>query len=141
MFSENLTSARKAKGITQEELAVRLNVVRQTISKWEKGLSVPDADLLIRLSEILDVPVSKLLGAKTDFEKEDTDTMAEQLSRINEQLADKARRNRRFIKIILTIIGVILGIIVLITVLQLTGTELHGKLTLTEGTQTVAPIE
>ena len=63
MLSENLKSFRKSKGISQEELAVRLNVVRQTISKWEKGLTVPDADTLIRIAEILEVDVSELLGA------------------------------------------------------------------------------
>lgn len=63
MFQENLKNYRKAKGLTQEDLAVRLHVVRQTISKWEKGLSVPDAALLVRLSEVLEVPVSQLLGA------------------------------------------------------------------------------
>ena len=66
MLSENLKSFRKSKGISQEELAVRLNVVRQTISKWEKGLTVPDADTLIRIAEILEVDVSELLGAKVD---------------------------------------------------------------------------
>ena len=59
MFSENLKAYRKAKGLTQEELAVRLHVVRQTVSKWEKGLSVPDADLLVRLAEVLEVSVSQ----------------------------------------------------------------------------------
>ena len=63
MFSENLKTLRKQKGFTQEELAARLNIVRQTVSKWEKGLSVPDAELLIRLAEILEVPVSTLPGA------------------------------------------------------------------------------
>ena len=62
MFNENIKKIRKEKGLSQEELAVKLNVVRQTISKWEKGLSVPDADLLISLSEILETPVSILLG-------------------------------------------------------------------------------
>ena len=62
MFSENLKAYRKAKGLTQEELAVRLHVVRQTVSKWEKGLSVPDADLLVRLAEVLEVSVSQLPG-------------------------------------------------------------------------------
>lgn len=105
MFSENLKSARKAKGITQEELALHLHVVRQTISKWEKGLSVPDADLLIRLSEILDVPTSKLLGATIDFEQETlTDTIGEQLSQISEQLADRTHRKNRFVKIPLAVI-------------------------------------
>ena len=62
MFQDNLKALRKEKGITQEELAARLNVVRQTVSKWEKGLSVPDSDLLIKLAEILDVPVSRRFG-------------------------------------------------------------------------------
>ena len=53
MFGENLKMLRKQKGFSQEELAVRLHVVRQTISKWEKGLSIPDAEMLIRLAEIL----------------------------------------------------------------------------------------
>ena len=63
MFSENLKALRKARGMTQEELAARLHVVRQTVSKWEKGLSVPDAELLIRLAEVLDTTVGQLLGA------------------------------------------------------------------------------
>lgn len=46
MFQDNLKALRKRKGITQEELATRLNIVRQTVSKWEKGLSVPDSELL-----------------------------------------------------------------------------------------------
>lgn len=94
MFSENLKTLRKQKGFSQEELAGRLHVVRQTISKWEKNLSVPDADTLIRLAEILEVSVSELLG--TNIAKENTvGNMAEQLSRINEQLAIRNRRSRR----------------------------------------------
>ena len=62
MLSENIKAMRKAKGLSQEELAVKLNVVRQTISKWEQGLSVPDADLLLAISEALETPVSSLLG-------------------------------------------------------------------------------
>ena len=61
MFGENLKTLRKQKGFSQEELAARLHVVRQTVSKWEKGLSVPDADTLIRLAEVLEVSVSELL--------------------------------------------------------------------------------
>lgn len=41
MLNENIKNLRKAKGLSQEELAIKLNVVRQTVSKWEKGLSVP----------------------------------------------------------------------------------------------------
>ena len=62
MLNENIKNLRKAKGLSQEELANRLNVVRQTISKWEKGLSVPDSSKLISLADELDTSVSILLG-------------------------------------------------------------------------------
>ena len=62
MLSENIKTIRKSKGLSQEELAVKVNVVRQTVSKWEKGLSVPDSEMLISLSEALETPVSTLLG-------------------------------------------------------------------------------
>ena len=62
MLNENLKNLRKAKGLSQEELAVKLNVVRQTVSKWENGLSVPDSEMLIRLADALDTSVSVLLG-------------------------------------------------------------------------------
>ena len=104
MFSENLKTLRKQKGFSQEELASRLHVVRQTISKWEKNLSVPDADTLIRLAEILGVSVSELLGSKIETENGNvTNDVAEQLSRINEQLAIKNRRSRRIWKAIAAI--------------------------------------
>lgn len=109
MFSKNLKTLRKQKGFSQEKLASRLHVVRQTISKWEKNLSVPDADTLIRLAEILEVSVSELLGSKIENENENgnvTNDVAEQLSRINEQLAMKNRRSRRIWKAIAIILVV-----------------------------------
>lgn len=116
MFGENVKTLRKQKGFSQEELATRLHVVRQTISKWEKNLSVPDADTLIRLAEILEVPVSELLGAKIENENTPSD-VAEQLSRINEQLAIKNRRSRRIWKIVAVILAAIAFINILIAVL------------------------
>jgi len=120
MFSENLKTLRKAKGLSQEELAIRLNVVRQTISKWEKGLSVPDADLLIRLAEVFEVSVSELLGAKIENEQE-RNVIAEQLSRINEQLAIKNRRARRVWKVIAVIFITFIVINILFVVFGLIG--------------------
>ena len=87
MLNENIKHFRKAKGISQEEMAVKLNVVRQTISKWENGLSVPDADVLIHMAELLDVSVSSLLGIETD--SSDNLNLSEKLERLNEQLAKK----------------------------------------------------
>ena len=115
MFSENLKTLRKQKGFSQEELASRLHVVRQTISKWEKTLSVPYADTLIRLAEILGVSVSELLGSKIETENGNvTNDVAEQLSRINEQLAIKNRRSRRIRKAIAAI-AIILVVFFLIS--------------------------
>lgn len=120
MFNENLKKLRKEKGFSQEELAVKLNVVRQTISKWEKGLSVPDAQLLISLSEILETPVSVLLGENIESEEimSDRNAIAEQLSRINSQLSEKTLRTRRtwsIIKIILISIVIIIILIMLLS--------------------------
>lgn len=125
MLSENLKSFRKSKGISQEELAVRLNVVRQTISKWEKGLTVPDADTLIRIAEILEVDVSELLGAKVNG-KESKDTVinvAEQLSRINEQLAIKNRRSHRIWKTIAIVVVSVILLNILLVIFSLTAIE------------------
>ena len=62
MLNENIKAIRKSKGLSQEELAIKLNVVRQTVSKWERGLSVPDSEMLISISDALETPVSTLLG-------------------------------------------------------------------------------
>ena len=60
MLSENIKKIRKSKGLSQQDLALRLNVVRQTVSKWEQGLSVPDSEMLISLSKVFDVPVNEI---------------------------------------------------------------------------------
>lgn len=92
MLNENIKTIRKAKGLSQEELASRLNVVRQTVSKWEQGLSVPDADLLISLSEVLETPVSTLLGETIVAPPaEDLRAIAEKLEGINLRLAKQKR--------------------------------------------------
>lgn len=98
MLSENLKFLRKQKGMSQEELAARLNVVRQTVSKWEKGLSVPDAHLLMKLAEILGVSVAELLGGKI-CDSGNENEIAGQLAQINEQLVIKNRRTRLIWKI------------------------------------------
>lgn len=96
MLNENIKSIRKSKGLSQEELAVKLNVVRQTISKWEKGLSVPDSDMLISLSEVLETPVSTLLGETIDEPKpDDLKVICEKLEVINLQLAKRKEARRK----------------------------------------------
>lgn len=117
MLGENIKTLRKNKGLTQEELAIRLKVVRQTVSKWEKGYSVPDAETLQKIADILEVDIKQLLGADIETEKTNNE-VAEQLSRINEQLAIKNRRSRRIWK---TIGIILLTILVLYILLAIAG--------------------
>jgi len=98
VLSENIKAIRKSKGLSQEELAVKLNVVRQTISKWEQGLSVPDSDLLIAMSEALETPVSTLLGENIVEQKaHDLKAISEKLEVVNLQLAQKKESRRKAI--------------------------------------------
>ena len=118
MLGENIKILRKQKGFSQETLAQQLNVVRQTVSKWEKGISVPDAEMLNSLSELFEVPVSTLLGSTVEEQKTETDPrmeeIAKQLAILNEQLANQAVRKRKLGKRILITIGaVIVGFILL----------------------------
>lgn len=113
MLNESLKTIRKNKGFTQEDLAVKVNVVRQTVSKWEKGLSVPDAITLQNIADVLDVSVSQILGAEIK-EENNRNEIADQLARINEQLAIKNRRWNIFLKTVGIIGGIIiLGLIIL----------------------------
>lgn len=107
MFHENLKTMRKAKGYTQEELAIKLNVVRQTVSKWEKGLSVPDADVLCKIADVLDTDVSTLLGGEI-VEETDKSAVAQQLDKISEQLAMKNQHSKKIWKVVCIILFVIL---------------------------------
>lgn len=99
MLNENIKSIRKSRGLSQEELATRLHVVRQTISKWEQGLSVPDADMLISLSKVLETPVSILLGETiVEPKSDDFKALSEKLEAINEQLSQRKTARRRLLR-------------------------------------------
>lgn len=96
MLSENIRAFRKSKGLSQEELAIKLNVVRQTISKWENGLSVPDSEMLISISEVLETSVSTLLGEPiAELKTDDLKTISEKLEVINLQLSQRKIAKRR----------------------------------------------
>lgn len=114
MLNENLSKLRKERGLTQEALAVKLNVVRQTISKWENGTAVPDADTLCKIADALDVSVVDLLGSPVNEEKMDMTAIAKSLAEINEQLAI---RNRRSSKVLKVICGIIIGIFLIMVIL------------------------
>lgn len=109
MLGENIRSIRKSRGLSQEELAIKLNVVRQTVSKWERGLSVPDSDMLISISEALDASVGTLLGeGVSEPEADDLSAIAEKLEVVNLQLA-RGRESRRRL-----VCGVLLALVIAI---------------------------
>ena len=116
MLQDNIRSLRKARGLSQEEVAQRLHITRQTLSKWENGLSVPDAQLLLKLAEILEVSVAQLLEGSTETNEEEQDTVAEQLERLNLLLAERNRRSRRIWRIVA---GVLIGAAVVTMLLLL----------------------
>ena len=107
MLSKNLKIFRKRKGLTQENVAEALNVVRQTISKWEKGISVPDADMLIRLAEVSDVADEK-----------NEDMIAVELARVVDQLASRNRRSKKVLKCVLIFLIILLLFFVFLCVIN-----------------------
>ena len=96
MLKDNLKTLRKNKGLSQEELSIKLHVVRQTVSKWESGLSVPDAEMLITISEIFETPVNEILGESIEEkEKNDLKVISGKLEVINEQLSMHQKQKRK----------------------------------------------
>ena len=112
MLKENIKQLRKSKGLSQEELAIKLNVVRQTISKWEQGLSVPDAEMLISISEVFETPVSTLLGENISESKvDDLKAISEKLEIINLQLLRRKDERRKIVHWLLILLCAITIII------------------------------
>ena len=125
MLCENIKAIRKSKGLSQEELAIKLNVVRQTISKWEQGLSVPDADMLISLSEAFETPVSTLLGEPVTAAKaDDLKAVSEKLEIINLQLAQGKELRRKTARCLL--IGLCTAIVIISAVFIYCGSPYLG---------------
>ncbi len=119
MLNENIKALRKSKGLSQQELAIKLNVVRQTISKWEQGLSVPDSDMLVFISEVLEIPVSTLLGETVvEAEVDSLKAISEKLEVINLQLAQRKTTRKNFLRwllISLCAVIVIISAVLIIT--------------------------
>lgn len=136
MFADNLKTLRRARGLSQEELAGRLHVTRQTISKWENALSVPDAELLLRLAEELEVPVSRLLGGPVE-EEPAPDQVAAHLAELNRLLAERNRRSRRIWRVVA---GVLIGLVVATVLLILLNAAAFRSIT-TDTEQTAIPIK
>lgn len=127
MFAENLKKIRKDKGYTQEILAEKLNVVRQTVSKWEKGLSLPDVDMLSKIANVLETDVIILLDGQ--ITTTDQSEIVKQLAKINEQLTIKNRRYKKIMKtiaiilLIIVIFGILLVILNIGTFISISNSE------------------
>ena len=118
MLNENIKRLRKTKGLSQEELAIKMNVVRQTISKWENGLSVPDSSMLISLADELDTTVSELLGETlSEPIADDLKTISEKLEVINLQLAKRNAEKIKLARWILISLCLLITVIFIILVL------------------------
>ena len=114
MLNENIRNLRKAKGLSQEELAIKLNVVRQTVSKWETGLSVPDSSMLVSLAEEMDTSVSTLLGETVQEEclnEGNLKNISEKLEVINLQLAKRSEMKIRTIRYLLILVCAIVVVV------------------------------
>lgn len=118
MLSHNIQTLRKQQNLSQQALADRLFVVRQTVSKWEKGLSVPDADALSRLADALNTTVEALLGADLPEKDPEPSDVAEALARINEELATQNRRRSRIWKTVAWVLAGIAAFYLLMLVLS-----------------------
>lgn len=120
MLNKNIKAIRKSRGLSQEELAIKLNVVRQTISKWEQGLSVPDSDMLISISEVLETSVSTLLGETVIESKvDDLKVISEKLEIINLQFAQrKTTRRKMFHWLLISLCAVIVTIFAVVIALN-----------------------
>lgn len=99
MLGENIRKARIDAGLSQEELGEKLHVVRQTISKWEKGASAPSAELLLELAGALDADVESLLGADGTPSKS-LDELAMHSALLNEQLSIQVLRMNKLVGIL-----------------------------------------
>ena len=114
MLNENIHALRKSKGLSQEELAPKLNVVRQTVSKWERGLSVPDAETLVAIGGVLDTPVSTLLGETVRAsEPEGIQALSEKLEVLNDQFARAQESKRRALHALCIAIAVVTALVLI----------------------------
>ena len=114
MLNENIRELRKSKGLSQEELALKLNVVRQTVSKWERGLSVPDAEMLVAIGGVLDTPVSTLLVETVPAsEPEGLQALSEKLEVLNDQFARAQEFKRRALHALCIAIAAITALVLI----------------------------
>jgi len=103
-----IRNMRNEKGITQEKLAEMLHVTRPAVSKWERGLSFPDVDLLEPLSSILGVSVSELLKGEKDMTVEANEPLNNLVAIEKEKKAKRKRRSRICVLAVLSLLLILI---------------------------------
>ncbi|MBQ0070908.1 MAG: helix-turn-helix domain-containing protein [Spirochaetales bacterium] len=123
MLGENISRIRKDRGLTQEAFAAKINVVRQTVSKWENGTAVPDADMLCRIADALEVSVSVLLGREDGASSSSGEykEISNALAEINEQLALRNKQSRRTHRFIMGLVYFFIGFPLFLTLINIAG--------------------
>ena len=114
-FNNKLYNLRKQKGLSQEELASRLNVSRQTVSKWEIGESTPDMEKLAAISELFEVSLDELVLDKKPKQQEvvtEQIVKSELYSDIKENVLtdDNKKKAKKWLKIVAIVFGIMLAL-------------------------------
>lgn len=118
MLNDNIKKLRKAKGLSQDELAIKLNVVRQTISKWENGLSVPDSEMLLTIAEELGTTVNALLGETVEPDVcSELKVIANKLEVINEYMVKQNESRRKAWRVVFTITTIFSAAVLIIALI------------------------
>lgn len=118
-FNEKLMSIRKAKGLSQEELGMELQVSRQTISKWESGQSYPDFQKLVMLSDYFDMTLDELVKDIDVQDVRDKNLTDEKVASIYLDIENVKNQSRKFVKIFCYAGVILLGIVILAFILHL----------------------
>lgn len=116
-FNNRLYELRKQKGFSQEELANRLNVSRQTVSKWEVGDSTPDMEKLIAMSDLFHVSLDQLILGKEPETPASTAPKSELMDVIHEKVLTP--QNKKKAKSVVKIIAIIFGVVLLVDVISM----------------------
>ena len=104
-FNEKLIELRKKQGLSQEELGNKLNVTRQTISKWELGQTTPEMDKLVEISKMFNISVDELINETTDTTSQ---TVRIEDQPIKSEEDKKREKNMKMIIIVILVKVVIL---------------------------------